>query len=47
MVETSLAFIVTAAGYGINILVLGVIAGVIWAISRILSREKVSAEKRG
>jgi Na+-transporting methylmalonyl-CoA/oxaloacetate decarboxylase gamma subunit len=47
MIETKLAFIVTAAGYGINILVLGIIAGVIWAISQLFKKEKPMREGRG
>ena len=47
MVETKLAFIITAAGYGINILVLGIIAGVIWAISQLFKRAKGNPERMG
>jgi Na+-transporting methylmalonyl-CoA/oxaloacetate decarboxylase gamma subunit len=47
MIETKLAFVVTAAGYGINILVLGIIAGVIWAISQFFKKAKANEERRG
>jgi Na+-transporting methylmalonyl-CoA/oxaloacetate decarboxylase gamma subunit len=42
MADSNLALLITAAGYGINILVLGIIAAMIWGITKLLESNKTN-----
>ncbi len=40
MIDWNLAFLISGAGYGINILVLIIISVIIWLISRVIKGNK-------
>jgi len=42
MNDTNLALLVAAAGYGINILVLGIIAVIIWGVTKLAEINKTN-----
>jgi Na+-transporting methylmalonyl-CoA/oxaloacetate decarboxylase gamma subunit len=45
MVDWNLAFLISGAGYGINILVLVIISIIVWSISLVIKRNKKSHKK--
>jgi hypothetical protein len=42
MADSNLAWLIAAVGYGINILILGIIAAIIWGITKIIESNKTN-----
>lgn len=40
MADSDLAFFIAAVGYGINILILGILAATIWGVSKFIENQK-------